>query len=297
MKHCGPDRPQLLLLDGHHSHEVLGLIEKARANSIELLTFPPHTTHYLCPLDRCVFGPLNAEYDRLCSEFCQNPGNLINKITWPGVFRKAYDNAVTAANIKSGFSSCGIIPWNPLRIPAVAFSPSEAYGSTEASCNPGEHPLQWVFRTQGNTVENMQQVGSTSVPDLPATVQMFPDNAGDASNLHTNPPSPLSPPSSTIFTSDLSAGILMPIVDAEPREAVESLISLESGSNEIIYEVSLNTSGCETGPIDLPFPINLKPDEPQIVDWNESVNSIFSVAPPPPKKPNRENVGLLVIVC
>ncbi|VDI81895.1 Hypothetical predicted protein [Mytilus galloprovincialis] len=93
LKKCGNQRPQLLILDGHHSHEVLGLIEKARENNITLLTLPPHTTHYLCPLDRTVFGPLSKNYDRICSEYCQNPGNLVNKITWPGLFRRAFETA------------------------------------------------------------------------------------------------------------------------------------------------------------------------------------------------------------
>ena len=36
----------------YRSHETLGLLEAAAENNIIALTFPPHSTHYLCPLDR-----------------------------------------------------------------------------------------------------------------------------------------------------------------------------------------------------------------------------------------------------
>ena len=48
LKYCGPERPQLIVLDSHSSHETLGLIEAARD------ALPPHTTQHLCPLDKTV---------------------------------------------------------------------------------------------------------------------------------------------------------------------------------------------------------------------------------------------------
>jgi hypothetical protein len=53
LKYCGSQRPQLLILDSHNSHETPGLLEEALHNDIELIVLSPHTTH-LCPLDRCV---------------------------------------------------------------------------------------------------------------------------------------------------------------------------------------------------------------------------------------------------
>ena len=52
LKQCGPERPQLLLLDGHSSHETLGLLELAVRENIQVLCLPPHTTHMLQPLYR-----------------------------------------------------------------------------------------------------------------------------------------------------------------------------------------------------------------------------------------------------
>ena len=79
-KHCGPQGPQLLVLDGHCSHEVLGLIEAAKADQISVLAFPPHTTSHLSPLDRSVYGPMKKAFNRVCSTFMtESPNHTINK--------------------------------------------------------------------------------------------------------------------------------------------------------------------------------------------------------------------------
>ena len=56
--YCAPERPQLIIMDSHSYHETLGLIDAAIANNIVLLAFPPHTTQWLCPLGKSIFGPL-----------------------------------------------------------------------------------------------------------------------------------------------------------------------------------------------------------------------------------------------
>ncbi|MEW8340326.1 MAG: hypothetical protein AB2708_10805 [Candidatus Thiodiazotropha taylori] len=125
LKHCGPDRPQLILLDSHSSHETLGLIEACISNDIALLTFPPHTTQWLCPLDKTVFGPLSRAYSRICSEFmASSPNNMVTKWEWPRLFKLAHDEAFTSSNIVSGFKKCGIFPLSREALPGSATAPS-----------------------------------------------------------------------------------------------------------------------------------------------------------------------------
>ena len=50
---CSVDQPVLLLLDNHESHASIEAITFAKENGIIMLTFPPHTSHKLQPLDRC----------------------------------------------------------------------------------------------------------------------------------------------------------------------------------------------------------------------------------------------------
>lgn len=55
--------PQLVILDGHHSHKTLAAVDFARENGITLLTLPPHCTHKLQPLDRTVKSNYNRAAD------------------------------------------------------------------------------------------------------------------------------------------------------------------------------------------------------------------------------------------
>jgi hypothetical protein len=52
LRYCGSERPQMIILDSHSSHETIGLISLARENDIHLFALPPHTTQYLNPLDK-----------------------------------------------------------------------------------------------------------------------------------------------------------------------------------------------------------------------------------------------------
>ena len=50
-----------------------------------------HTTHYLQPRDRTVFGPFDKQYDRACSEFLQeNTLHKVDKWTFPTLFKTAW---------------------------------------------------------------------------------------------------------------------------------------------------------------------------------------------------------------
>jgi len=126
VKNCGPERPQLLILDGHGSHETLGIIERAIAENIVMISLPPHCTHALQPLDRTVFGPLKSVYNGECSDFLvDHPLHVINKWTFPMLFRKSWEKAFLVENITSGFCACGIYPFNADAVPQSAYGPSK----------------------------------------------------------------------------------------------------------------------------------------------------------------------------
>ena len=125
LRHCGAERPQILILDGHSSHETLAILELALEENIHIISLPPHTTHALQPLDRSVFGPLNTAYNTVCSDYLgQNPLNTVSKWTFPGLFRQAWESALSVANVVSGFRACGIFPFNPSAVPTEMIAPS-----------------------------------------------------------------------------------------------------------------------------------------------------------------------------
>ena len=50
------DNPVLLLLNNHKSHLSIEVLDYAKCNGIVMLSFPPHRSHKLQPLNRTVFG-------------------------------------------------------------------------------------------------------------------------------------------------------------------------------------------------------------------------------------------------
>jgi len=87
----GSERPQLLILDGHDSHNFVELTCEATANNIHLLELPAHTSHWLQPCDRTLFGPLKRSYNKFCQELMENyPGVVISRANFCGLFAQAW---------------------------------------------------------------------------------------------------------------------------------------------------------------------------------------------------------------
>ena len=59
VKHVRPtiNNPVLLLLDNHSSHLGIDMLNYAKEHGVILLSFPPHCTHRMQPLDRSVYVP------------------------------------------------------------------------------------------------------------------------------------------------------------------------------------------------------------------------------------------------
>ena len=109
-----PAKKVVLFVDGHISHKSLEAVELARANGVELISLPPHTTHRLQPLDKCFFGPLKEYYRQACDYWMtSNTGKRITFYNIAALFGAAYTRACTIDKAVSGFSSCGLWPFNP----------------------------------------------------------------------------------------------------------------------------------------------------------------------------------------
>lgn len=69
--------PVLLLLDNHASHMSVEALDLAAANGVHILSFPPHCSHRLQPLDVSVFGPIKSYYKSQCSAWQKNNANKV----------------------------------------------------------------------------------------------------------------------------------------------------------------------------------------------------------------------------
>lgn len=102
-----PERPVILLLDNHESHMNVRAISMAKKTGIIVVTFHPHTSHKIQPLDRTVFGPFKNVYDKATmADWMVTPGNQGKPVTIYEIAElvgKAYPLAFTPSNITKGF--------------------------------------------------------------------------------------------------------------------------------------------------------------------------------------------------
>lgn len=108
------DDPVLLLLDGHATHtKNLPLMDKARHNGVIIVSFPPHSTHRLQPLDVSIMGPLSTFYSQEVATWLRNnPGRIVTQFQTGKLFGIAHAKAATLQNAMSGFLKTGICPLN-----------------------------------------------------------------------------------------------------------------------------------------------------------------------------------------
>lgn len=111
---ASPDNPQLILLDGHHSHKTLEAIEFCRDKGIELISFPPHCTHKLQPLDRTYFKALKASFNAEADNWMvSNQGQRITVHNMAALSGKAFLRTALPEKAVNGFKTCGLEPFDP----------------------------------------------------------------------------------------------------------------------------------------------------------------------------------------
>lgn len=107
---CSKEHMVLIILDNHESHISVASLNWAKDNGIVLLTFPPHTSHKLQPLDQAVFGPFNRYYNTAADEWLlTHPGRPLSIYDVAESVGKAYLLAFTNVNICKGFEVSGIV--------------------------------------------------------------------------------------------------------------------------------------------------------------------------------------------
>nr|XP_022911318.1 uncharacterized protein LOC111422344 [Onthophagus taurus] len=122
---ASPTHRVLLVLDNHSSHIHLNTLDFCKENGITLLSFPPHCSHKLQPLDRSVFGPLKKAINTACDGWMRShPGKTMTIYDVPGIIKTAMPLAFTQANVQAGFCKTGIYPYNRNTSQEIDFAPS-----------------------------------------------------------------------------------------------------------------------------------------------------------------------------
>jgi hypothetical protein len=103
-------------------------------NRILLMTYPPHSTHSLQPLDIGIFGPLSTAYSKNLEDFLHKLMGLsyITKQDFFHLFWPAWEQALSSKNILSSWRTVGISPLNP-EIVLVRFTKKDSWPSSSDS--------------------------------------------------------------------------------------------------------------------------------------------------------------------
>lgn len=119
------ESPALLVLDNHSSHLSVPTLDLAKENGVVMLSFPPHCSHKLQPLDVAVYGPFKKYLSSAQDAWMRNnAGKTMTIYDIPGIVRTALPLALTPNNIMSGFERTGIFPYNQNKFSEADFAPS-----------------------------------------------------------------------------------------------------------------------------------------------------------------------------
>lgn len=179
-----PKDPVLLLLDNHESHISVAAISRAKEAGIIMLTFHPHTTHKMQPLDRTVFGPFKNYYHKAMADWMVTPGNQGKPVTIYDVAElvgKAYPLSFTPSNIIKGFEITGLYPLNQNIFQDQEFLPAFVTDRPE----PAETSDPALTSAQAPSPHSPQPMSSAP----PETPQPTTPNQKNASSIIVTPES------------------------------------------------------------------------------------------------------------
>jgi hypothetical protein len=129
----------LLLVDCHTTRFTFEAISAADAHGVDILTFPPHASHIMQPLDLAIFGPLKLFLEQYWTELLIESEVTLDRLTLIQTIMRddVFDKAFTYTNIARGWREGGLYPYNINAVPVhklTSDSKVTTLGSTENVC-------------------------------------------------------------------------------------------------------------------------------------------------------------------
>ena len=236
VKENGIKLPIILFMDSHSSHLTRETSEFCADNRIILYCLPSHSSHVMQPLDVGFFKSLKANWKkRLLAWQRENPGVNFTKSSFPGLFKKCWEEEVLDPNMKekaaNGFKRCGLFPINPKAVDQsnlVADKENTAEGSTSSVAAATTHATNketeaadaLVNLSQGKA--NCTMNGKTS-DDKQGVAELVPSHCPSSSYSTAVPSitaSHLSQASATITSSTEGpcTVTVMPLIPSSPGD-------------------------------------------------------------------------------
>ena len=203
-----PSSPVLLLLDNHESHISVPVLDFCKESGIDLMTFPPHCSHKLQPLDLTVYGPLKTYYNTVVTDWMvSNPGKTLTIYEILKLAAKAIPLAFKLSqNIQKGFKKPGISPFN-----SNIFSDEDFVCSSITDCCLQEE----------NNVATEKSISDQPIMEQPSTKENLSLEDHTSSNVEVTGPSQMESlsKSQTRGTVNVTPDLVRPYPKAGPRKS------------------------------------------------------------------------------
>lgn len=109
-------RYRLLILDGHGSHLTPAFNKFCTEHRILTECMPPHSSHYLQPLDVSCFAMLKRVYGDLVKAMIALGVHHIDKLRFLELLLEARKKTFSEKNIGSGYRASGLLPFDPTQV-------------------------------------------------------------------------------------------------------------------------------------------------------------------------------------
>lgn len=171
LKNVGPARPQVLICDGHGSHNNVEFVELAKQNDIIVVELPSHTSNWTKPFDRTVFKSLKSHWNTVIDNFTKGTGVAVGHRQFLRLFNVAWGAALTPATIKNGFAATSAIPNEAFCHSEISVPRVETASSPPSSANSSTFLLP--SSSPSVSVQNLSVQSVSSVDHLPRLSRAF----------------------------------------------------------------------------------------------------------------------------
>lgn len=216
----------------------------ARENGIVILTFPPHCSHRLRPLDVGVYSPFKTRYRIAMNEWMlTNAGTTVTIYHIAQFVNNAYLAAFSPHNITQGFYKTGIYPLNSCIFKEDDFLPSFVTDRPDDSAENADLPQAIASTSSQNNAEKADNENMNFGETADRIPLAEPLNLQSAStNSNDNPVA-----STSKECVMISPEIVRPFPKAGPRKQVKkscrkmrSAIITDTPEKDRIEEIELN---------------------------------------------------------
>ena len=168
---CSKEKPALLLMDNHDNNCSFEVMDLARDNGLTIVTFPPHSSHRLQPLDVSVYGPLKKHYSAAVNEWnLSHPGRRITIYDLPACFARSFYKAFSYDNIVQGFKSAGVFPLNSDIFTEEDFLPSTVFKPPQPPANLANRSI--TYEEEHIPEDTLQQPDGAEACCLPTPMTL-----------------------------------------------------------------------------------------------------------------------------